>query len=293
MSEVGIEGIREAVRSLGFSRLPVCIHASLRSFGRVRGGAEAVVRGFLEEDCTVMVPTFSSDIFAVSPPADQRPLRNGSDYGSDGGTLPERTPKRVYSPGKSEIDREMGAVPAAIIAMPERVRGDHPLNSFSASGPLAQDLIAGQSGLDVYAPLRRLRELGGAVVLMGVGLTRMTLLHLAEAQAGRELFVRWANGRDGKPVGVRVGGCSEGFERLAPVLAGLERKLTVGDSLWRVYPARETLERAAAAIRAHPEITRCGDPACVRCSDAVRGGPVLEAPYLKTVDLKTVERTWR
>ncbi|MDQ3398735.1 MAG: AAC(3) family N-acetyltransferase, partial [Deinococcota bacterium] len=214
-------------------------------------------------------------------------------YGSDGGTLPERTPKRVYSPGKSEIDREMGAVPAAIIAMPERVRGDHPLNSFSASGPLAQDLIAGQSGLDVYAPLRRLRELGGAVVLMGVGLTRMTLLHLAEAQAGPDLFVRWANGRDGKPVGVRVGGCSEGFERLVPALAGLERKLTVGDSLWRVYPARETLERAAAAIRAHPEITRCGDPACVRCSDAVRGGPVLEAPYLKTVDLKTVERTWR
>ena len=52
--------IRDALRSLDLSRRDVCVHSSLRSFGRVEGGARAVVGAFLEEGCTVLVPTFSS-----------------------------------------------------------------------------------------------------------------------------------------------------------------------------------------------------------------------------------------
>ncbi len=41
------------------------------------------------------------------------------------------------------------------------------------------------------------------------------------------------------------------------------------------FPAQAVLELAADAIRTCPEITRCDDPACVRCADAVAGGPLL------------------
>lgn len=75
---------------------------------------------------------------------------------------------------------------------------------------------------------------------------------------------------------VETGGCSEGFERLAPLLSSIERRIQVGQSVWRVFPAQDTLEIAQQAIRQNPEITYCGDEDCGRCRDAIAGGPLLE-----------------
>ena len=115
-------------------------------------------------------------------------------------------------------------------------------------------------------------------VLMGVGLETMTLLHLAEEQAGRRLFRRWANDPRGEAMPVEVGGCSEGFRKLEAILSPHGRSGQVGQSTWRIYPARATLEVAAQAIRDDPTLTHCGDPDCERCRDAMLGGPVLEGP---------------
>ena len=52
----------------------------------------------------------------------------------------------VFSTASNAIDRNMGAIPRAVLARPERQRGDHPLASFSAIGPLASDLVGGQHG---------------------------------------------------------------------------------------------------------------------------------------------------
>ena len=109
---------------------------------------------------------------------------------------------------------------------------------------------------------------------MGVGLTRLTLLHLAEVEAGRRPFIRWARGRDGRAVRVRAGECSEGFESLASSLAPVERPLVVGASQWRMFPAREALELAADAIRTTPSITHCPNLECIECADAIAGGPL-------------------
>jgi aminoglycoside 3-N-acetyltransferase len=103
----------------------------------------------------------------------------------------------------------------------------------------------------------------------------MTLLHLAEKEAGRVLFRRWARGADGRVIAVEVGGCSEGFGRLEPYLRPVVRTMAVGRSEWKSLPADEALSRAAAAIRTDPRVTHCGDPTCARCNDAVGGGPVL------------------
>jgi aminoglycoside N3'-acetyltransferase len=45
------EAIRSAVKALGLSGRPVCVHSSLRSFGKLIGGADAFVDAFLLEDC--------------------------------------------------------------------------------------------------------------------------------------------------------------------------------------------------------------------------------------------------
>lgn len=266
------QDIADGIRSLGLSGCPLCVHSSLCSMGWVEGGAKTVIDGILDEGCTLMAPTFSW-VYSVSPPRGVRPARNAYDYDIKG--KPQRECP-IYTPESMEIDEwEMGAIPSTILRSHERTRGNHPICSFSAIGPLAKQLISSQQPNDVYAPLKTLCELGGYILLIGVSLNKMTLIHLAEQLAGREMFRRWANGPDGKPMMVEVGGCSVGFENLEPVLAPVAKRTTVGSSIWQAYPAKETLGLAVESITKHPEITHCGDPDCGRCDDAVAGGPVV------------------
>lgn len=269
--------ISDAIRRAGLAERPVCVHSSLRSFGHVDGGADSVVEGILDAGCTVMVPTFSS-AFEVAPPIAQRIPRNGIDYDSYFAGRP--VPDAVYSPDSEQIDRYMGAVPRAVLAMERRVRGSNPLNSFAAVGPLARDLIGRQTAINVYAPLKRVSELGGTFALMGVRLTSMTALHLAEEMAGRTLFRGWAHGPDGNLIQTAVGSCSSGFHKLDEVLSDIERQTVVGDSRWRIFPAGPMLELASDTIRRDPMITHCGQASCARCPDAVAGGPVVPSAGL-------------
>jgi aminoglycoside 3-N-acetyltransferase len=266
---VGLEELRAGIRALGLCERPVCVHSSLRSFGTVEGGAATVVAAFLEEACTLLVPTFSARVFGVAAPEGMRPARNGLDYDA---ATDSPGAARVFTPAANDVSPSMGAIPAAVLARPERVRGDHPLCSFAAVGPDAASLVGSQRPLDVYAPLRLLAARDGFVLLIGVGLERLTLIHLAEERAGRTLFRRWANAADGRPMEVETGGCSDGFARFEPVLGPLAREARVGESGWRAFPARASLEAAAEAIRRDPAITHCGSADC-RCNDAVAGGP--------------------
>ena len=224
-----------AARTLSLSGRPLCVHASLRSFGWFAGSAPTIIAGLLEAGCTLLVPTFSGETFAVAPLPHHRLVQNGTSpgyYETSQQTLPGVS--RIYAPDAPDLDRaDMGAPPAAVLAMPGRVRGNHPLCSFAAVGPLAEELVAPQQPMKVFSPLRALAEMGGSVVLMGVGLTGMTLIHLAEQLAGRNLFRRWANGSDGQPMAVQVGGCSGGFGKFAPILAPGMQSTVVGQSRWR------------------------------------------------------------
>lgn len=74
---------------------------------------------------------------------------------------------------------------------------------------------------------------------------------------------------------VEVGGCSEGFGKLESVLASTRQVLMVGPSVWQAFDAEAALRFAVAAIRRNPAITVWSDPSCVRCRDAVLGGPLL------------------
>ncbi len=257
-----------AVRAAGLEGRTVVIHGSLRSFGDVDGGAQAVMRSFLDCGCTVIVPTFSYECQVDAPPeirleGNADPPANPDSYSPIG-----------FWPAMTFVSKEMGALPAWVAATAGRHRGNHPLNSFAALGPEADSIISGQSPSDVYSPLEAAVERAGAVALLGVGLTSMTMLHLAEHNAGRSLLVRWARLDSGSEVPARTGSCSRGFENFADCLSPAESELDVGHSRWRVFDATTALDLATRRILVDPQITVCDDAACERCAAMVAGGPV-------------------
>lgn len=261
----------EVIQAIGLTGSVVCLHSSLKSFGRLDGGADTLIRAFLDQGCTLVVPTFTYNCAALPPP-ERRISQNGWD---DSSSFDEEK-AAVYDKNSAMITREMGAIPARLLELEGRARGLHPLNSFAAIGLLAAELIATQSLLDVYGPLKAICDQPSArLALVGVDLTSATPIHLAEEMAGRRLFRRWARNVDGGLQEVAAGSCSDGFNNFAPALREIETSLTVGQSKWRVYPFRAFIDTVAGAIAQDPQITHCADPNCIRCHDAIRGGPLL------------------
>ncbi|GAA2368260.1 hypothetical protein Cme02nite_27660 [Catellatospora methionotrophica] len=261
-----------AIDELDLAGRALIVHASLRSLKTpIDGGADTLLDTLLRQNCTVMVPAFTEPQFRVPAPTDMRPARNGLDYATEA-LAPESGP--VFDVGCGLINSGLGTLPATLVKRADAIRGDHPLNSFAAIGPRAAHLIRPQTPDDVYAPLRRLAELDGAVLLAGVGLNRMTALHLAEQRSGRAAFRRWARDTAGDIRMVEVGSCSEGFPRLEPAIAPLAHVATVAAARWRSFPLRPTLAVATAAIVERPDITHCPDGACLLCRDSIAGGPL-------------------
>lgn len=263
--------ISNAADLSGLSGGIICLHSSLKSFGTVEDGARTVVAGLLDKGITIVVPTFCYDAI-VCPPPEKQILRNGTDYS----LLPEAGKVSPYKPIPDRIEKSMGAIPAFVLKMEGCARGDHPVNSLSAVGPKAREIIGCQKPLDVYAPFRKLYDREDAyIVLAGVDLTRATAIHFAEQLAGRRLFRAWVRISDDAIQETEVGSCSEGFNKLKEYTDPIERSIYVGKSLWRVFPFRKFIDTVARAIKDDQAITHCEDENCLRCNDAVRGGPVV------------------
>ncbi|MGI6705735.1 MAG: AAC(3) family N-acetyltransferase [Clostridia bacterium] len=271
---IGKEDIKKGIRALSLQGKMVCIHSSFKSFGgHVDGGAKAFLEAFLEEGCTVLVFTCSY-MYEIYPPQNLRPKRNGiSDY-SYFENKNYSTPK-IFTTDSNDISREsMGIVPYTLLNMPSSKRGYNPINSFAALGKYADELVREQSAEDVWAPLAKLYEHRGYVLLVGVHLDRATIIHYAEQVAGRKPFIRWANNLKGEPSICRVGSCSNGFNNFADRLKPIEKNVMVGKSYWRCFPAKDMVDICAAAMKEIPEISHCEDSNCDRCNDAILGGPI-------------------
>jgi aminoglycoside 3-N-acetyltransferase len=270
---MAVEGsdIERAFEGAGLRGARAIVHSSLRSFGYVEGGAATVAAALARSLSTVVVPTMSWGEGGAEVPAPEhdRPARNGMD--AEQADLPRAAVP--FDPAMSVIVRTMGAIAHAVRALPGAVRSGHPLTSWVAVGKGSRALADGQTLDDPYYPIRVLAEQGGHVVLLGVTLTSCTAIHLAEQMAGRQPFVRWARTADGATARVRVGGCSDGFDNLLSPLGGVLHEGRVGACKIIFAKLAELLPRAAEIIARSPEITVCAR-GCVRCLDALAGGPL-------------------
>ncbi|MGN0728059.1 AAC(3) family N-acetyltransferase [Treponema sp.] len=270
-----------AINELGIGGADVCVHASVKSFGaKINCGIKGIVLAFLSQDCTVMVPAFC-DEYEARPEKKYMPERNGAgDYSF---FLNRDYPvKKIFDVTSREISlEEMGLFSKTVLDFENAVRGNNPLNSFAAVGRNAEKLTLSQTARDVYAPLRRLCDDGGYVLLIGVGLDSATIIHYAEQLAGRTPFVRWAYGKDLRVIPVSAGSCSDGFENLAPFVSPIARKTKVAESEWICFKASDLAALCQTQITRTPKITHCPDPTCPRCNDAISGGPILPPDFWK------------
>lgn len=263
------EDIARGLRALGLGRdSAVIVHASLRSFGHVEGGAAAVCRALVSTCGTVMAPAASGDLTSVpAPPGLVRPRNayyNAASWEEFDALLARATP---YSDGLP-IDRELGRIPETLRRTFQHARSAHPLDSYVAVGEHARTLIAAQRLDWSLGPLEALERLGGHVLLLGVGHTVNTAIHLAEQRLGRSRFYRYAKAADGVWMELpNIPGQSHRFDAIEPALSGATREVRIGKCRARLAAVADVTAAARRLILADPGALLCDEPEC-RCSAA-------------------------
>jgi aminoglycoside 3-N-acetyltransferase len=169
-SSVTKDDIKASLRKLGLKKGDkVGVHSSLSSFGVVVSGADVVIDALLEvvgKEGTIVMPTYSTNRIEV-----------------------ERTPEEVaagvtwkykllpYDPKKTPC--WTGTIPEVFRKRKGVVRSLQPTHSKAAFGKHAQEIVEAEdpSALGCW---RKLLELDGYILLMGVGLNSCSSMHLAE-----------------------------------------------------------------------------------------------------------------
>lgn len=248
--------VRRALHEAGLENTDVAVtFASADLLAEVRGGPATALGALLSLTPAVLTPAFTPQCALVPPVG---PPNNGLTYGD----TPANALAEFFTP-QLPTPHPLGE---ALRALPDSARSDHPLLSWVGSAPLTAHL-AHHPLAEPLAPLAAIAQQETAVVvLMGVDHTANTALHLAEHQAGRRGFMRWAL----TPAGVKqcpaMPGCARGFNALVPALAPFARTARLG--AWPVTALRlpDVLMVARATLLADPLALLCSQPDCLLCA---------------------------
>ena len=173
--------IIDALYTIGLDKGDVVMaHTSLSKMGYVCGGAQTVIEALIEvvgEEGTIMMPTQS---WKNLDPEEGVHWTVSEEYWQ---VIRDNWPaydKRITP------TNTMGAVSEMFRLWPGTLRSDHPARSVAAWGKHAEYLVSGHDLSNIFgdgSPLGKLYELGGKVLLIGVGYDKNTSLHLADVRA--------------------------------------------------------------------------------------------------------------
>lgn len=258
------------LKTIGLSEgVNVLVHASLRSVGKIDGGAETLVRAFravLGESGTLLVPTFT---FGHSDPAGWRePPATPEDLERMRAEIP------VFDPAVTPAHVPwIGIFPEVVRRQPRAHRSDHPVVSFAAIGCNAA-FLTGKAPfhypLGSDSPLARLHQLDGFVLLIGVDHHVSSSLHLAEVWAEAPYIHRTATLKTAPDTWTVMRGspeCSNGFRKIESVLRQSRILKTgyVGNAPSQLMRQRQMLSMAIAMIQGDADVFLCDDPECTWC----------------------------
>lgn len=174
---------------------------------------------------------------------------------------------------------EMGITAELFWQQPGVVRSGHPGGSFAAVGPRAVEICAPQPLEPPHGPFSppgRVVELGGRVLLLGVGHEANTVVHVAEALAEVPYSTAHPTVVEvrGRPCAVPIrepDHCCEGFGRLDEPLraAGAQTEGPVGHGWARLAEAAAVVAQARAMLAREPLVFLCPPGAgCAECDRA-------------------------
>jgi aminoglycoside 3-N-acetyltransferase len=247
MSDVTQQDIVAGIRSLGVQPGDLVLaHTSLKSFGRVDGGAETVAKALIESvspSGTIVVPTFNY------------------------GTLP-------YDP--TTTPSLTGAVTEAFWRLPGAMRSRHPTHSFAAMGPLAAEIVANHADdqtLGRGSPLAKIQQRDGWVLLIGCDHRASTMIHLAEESMnvpylGRTRVGLLQQDHEVQEAVVRRPGCSNGFNVVDPWLREMNQihETTVGAAKLMLIRSGFVVAVASGLLARNPGALLCNASDCERCT---------------------------
>ena len=245
------------LRELHLGEAPVIVHASLKSFGEVEGGAQTVVNVLARVFPTVLVPTFTYKTMLTPQTG---PADNALTYGSGAN---QNQMAEFFTP-RMPADPLMGIIPETLRKHPRAERSSHPIQSFA--GINARRYLQAQIPDDPLRPLGVMEKLGGWVVLLGVDHTVNTSIHYAEKLAGRKQFLRWALTPKGVVECPGFPGCSAGFQAIAPEMGKVTRKIQIGNSIVQAVPQSMLFRAVIARIKKDPLALLCQQEDCERCN---------------------------
>ena len=186
-----LKPITKDILSHKFSQLGIMqgdtllVHASLSSLGYVVGGAEALylaLREVIGIEGTIVVP---SQTVEISDPASWQYPRVPDEWHT---VIRDAMP--AYSK-KLSYGKAMGAFSQFIGILPNSIRSNHPMYSFTAIGEKAIEII-GQDSFDFpfgdESPLGRLYSIGAKIILIGTDFETNTSIHLAENRLNRAVI---------------------------------------------------------------------------------------------------------
>ena len=223
-------------------------HTSLSSTGWVCGGAQAAIEALLAAvgpQGTIVMPAHTAENFEPSfwrrPPVPETWWR----------TIRDAMP--AFEPRKTPT-REMGAIAELFRTWPGTLRSNHPYGSFSANGPRAEQICGRHPLTPMWgdgSPLEALYDLRAKTLLIGVGYSRCTCLHLAESRLpgmsrmvmgsamlenGRRVWKTWEDFDYGDTPYGRIG---QQFEDEGGAQVGI-----VGNAKSHLCPVRELVDYA-------------------------------------------------
>jgi len=252
---IGREEIVTGLRQLGLSPGDgVMVHSSLKSFGRVAGGAATVIQALMDvltPSGTLLMPSFNHGA----------PFRKGG--------------AGYYDPLATPTTN--GAIPNTFWQMPGVYRTYHPTHAFAAWGRNARRYTAFHHRtltLGPDSPLGLLGREGGHALLVGVDYRVNTYHHVVEMTTGAPclgkrtvaLPVKLPDGRTvhGRTWGWRGGTCPINeparYARLMDERR-LHRQIRIGASQVTLFTLRDCFEVIAEALANGLD----GFPPCSRC----------------------------
>lgn len=234
----------------------IVVHSAFRNLGPIEGGADTLIDALLTcigKEGLLVVPTFTYN----NPTFDT-----------------ESTPSRT------------GVFTELLRKREGSIRSLHPTHSVAAFGKGAEEVCKGHHlvpGLGIDSPLDRVAQSGGSILLLGVGHTSNSTMHVAEAYArvpykDIPFNPTWPTRIPVTSAGTATlevevydpPGCSRSFGSIEASLRqrAVIKDGAIGKALVQLMPGQAVIDSTVEILQQDAAALLCSDPACYRCSQA-------------------------